>query len=120
QMEGLIIQQDANKYISFVFERDWTKTNIFAVTFANGVLPNVTAITSISDSPVPLYMRIKRVGDQWTMKYSSDGINWSTGPSFPYVLTVTSAGPFVGQSGQGYFPPAYTGLIDYFFNTESP
>ena len=119
QMEGVIIQQDANKYISFIFERDWTKTNIFAATFDNGALPDVTSITSISDSPVPLYMRIKRAGDLWTMKYSMDGASWSNGPSFPYALTVRSVGPFVGQSGQGYFPPAYTGLVDYFFNTES-
>ncbi|MFZ3385030.1 MAG: DUF1349 domain-containing protein, partial [Candidatus Methanoperedens sp.] len=117
QMEGVIIQQDSNKSIRFTFERDYLNTNLFAVTFDNESY-GVTPITSISGSPASLYMRVKRVGDQWTMKYSQDGTNWTTGETFPYLLTVTSAGPFVGNSG--YFPPAYTGLIDYFFNTESP
>ena len=118
QMEGLIIQQDNNKSIRFDFERDWFSTNIIAVTFDNDTNA-VMSSTSIGGSPVPLYMRVKRVGDQWTMNYSTDGMNWTNGTAFTYVLKVTSVGPFVGQS-YTYFPPAYTGLIDYFFNTDSP
>ncbi|CAG0957191.1 Serine-aspartate repeat-containing protein D [Methanosarcinales archaeon] len=118
QMEGVIIQQDNNKSIRFNFERDYFSTNIMAITFDNESY-NVMSMNSISGSPAPLYMRIKRAGDQWTMNYSTDGMNWTTGAIFSYVLKVTSIGPFVGQSGSGYFPPEYTGKIDYFFNTES-
>jgi hypothetical protein len=35
-------------------------------------------------------------------------------------LTVTSVGPFASNAEGGSPAPAYTGLVDYFFNTASP
>ena len=120
QMEGVIIQQDSNRSIKFNFERGLFDTYINAVTFDNDSYA-VMATTSISGSPSLLYMRVKRTGDNWTMKYSSDNITWDVLPTFPYVLTVTSVGPFAGQTGAAWMSlPAYTCLVDYFFNVDSP
>ena len=44
-------------------------------------------------------MRVKRVGNQWSMNYSRDGINWNAGMNnFVYTLKVTSVGLFVGNA----------------------
>ena len=37
QMQGVIIQQDINKFIRFDFESDGSNTKIFAATFNNGI-----------------------------------------------------------------------------------
>jgi hypothetical protein len=120
QLQGVIIQQDINNYIRFDFHSDGSNTNIFAATFSSGS-PAVKTYTRISGSPsaVPLYMRVKRAGNQWTMNYSFNGTNWTTGAIFTHVLMVTSVGPFAGNA-LGSSSPAFTGLVDYFFNTYSP
>ncbi|MFZ3382517.1 MAG: SdrD B-like domain-containing protein, partial [Candidatus Methanoperedens sp.] len=51
------------------------------------------------------------------------GTHWIAQPNFNRILTVTSVGPFVGNAdgtSAGTSSPAFTGLIDYFFNTSSP
>ncbi|VVB56435.1 SdrD B-like domain protein [uncultured archaeon] len=118
QIHGVIIEQDVNNYIRYSLQSDAAGTEIFAGTFANGVT-TVKAYDTISGSPspVPMYMRVKRAGNQWTLSYSSDGVTWNTGAIFTHVLKVTSIGPFVGNNGM--IPPAYTGLVDYFFNNDS-
>ena len=64
-------------------------------------------------------MRVKRTGDQWIhelfFRWDRTGLQ---ALHFQYVLNVTSVGPFVGNDGLP--TPAHTGLIDYFFNTNSP
>ena len=119
QAQGVIIQQDINKYIWFNFESDGTSTRIISGNFTDGSY-NLGAFATISGSPsaVPLYMRVKRTGDNWTMSYSPDGLNWTTGFNVKYSLKVSSVGLYVGN--RGYLPPDHTGLIDYFFNTDSP
>jgi len=63
-------------------------------------------------------MRGKHSGNQWTQFYSYDGITRMTDVSFTHALTVTSVGPFASNAGSP--APAFTGLVDYFFNAASP
>ncbi|MFZ3384619.1 MAG: DUF1349 domain-containing protein, partial [Candidatus Methanoperedens sp.] len=81
-------------------------------------------IINASDSPIPLYMRVKRAGNQWTQNYSFDGINWTIANNYtrtsgtnPAPLIVSAVGPYIGIAGTF---PAFTGLVDYFFNTNTP
>jgi len=119
QLQGIIIQQDSDNYLRFEFHDDGQNNSIFTATFANGV-PVFTKNIPISGSPsaVPLYMRVKRTGNQWEQSYSSDGVNWTTTVIFEHSLSVTSVGPFAGNAGTP--SPAFTGMIDYFFNTARP
>ncbi|MCD4814867.1 MAG: Ig-like domain-containing protein, partial [Methanosarcinales archaeon] len=119
QMQGVIVQQNDSNYLRFDFFKDATKTYVFAASITNGT-PNQENILEISPGN-PLYLRVKRQGDQWTQSYSYDGANWITAANFSHVLSVTSVGPFVGNHGNPESSsPAFTGLIDYFFNTTSP
>jgi hypothetical protein len=58
-----------------------------------------------------------RTGDQWTAQYSYDGSNWVTAKTFSHRLAVSSVGVFASNNNPN---PAYTAVVDYFFNTGSP
>ena len=119
QMQGVIVQQDSSNYLRFDFFRDLTTTYVFAASFT-GDSPTIIYSAAISPGN-PLYLRVKRAGNEWMQSYSYDGTNWKTAATFNHTLIVTSAGPFVGNQGvPENNSPAFTGLIDYFFNTSSP
>jgi hypothetical protein len=116
QMQGLIVQQDAGNYLRFDFLRDGSATRLYAASFAGG------SVTVRKDSAItngsPLYLRVKRVGNQWTESFSYNGTTWVTAVSFSYTLVISSVGPFVGNFGiPESSAPAFTVLIDYFRTT---
>jgi hypothetical protein len=113
QMQGLIAQQDTGNYLRFDFVRSASVTSIYAASFAGGGV-TVRKDSAISNGS-PLYLRVKRVGNQWTESFSYNGTTWMTAVSFSYTLVISSVGPFVGNYGSPESSaPAFTGLIDYF------
>ncbi|MBI1878024.1 MAG: DUF1349 domain-containing protein [Chloroflexi bacterium] len=121
QMHGVLVQQDSNNFIRFNFHSKDSKTYLFAASFTNGAPSTKINQGIINTNVAPLYMRVNRTGNQWILSYSYNGQSWNTGGSFTHTLTVTSVGAFVGNVNNGANPaPAYTGSIDYFFNTVSP
>jgi len=121
QMQGVIIQQDDSNYLRFDFIRDATDTKVFAASITGGAATKKSDVI-ISPADNPLYLKVKRQADQWTQFYSFDGTIWIEATNFNHPLTVTSVGPFVGNQGypDSSNSPAFTGLIDYFFNSSSP
>ena len=117
QLQGILVAQDAGNFIRFDFFSDSSNTRVFAASFVAGS-PTQRGNTVIS-SGAPLYMRVERVGDQWTQSFSVDGIVWNPAVSFSYPLVVNSVGAFAGNAGGGG-APAHTAVIDYFFSTASP
>jgi len=119
QEQGVLIKQDDGNYLRFEFYSTASNTMIYA----NGYTPTTstnygnTSIGSIGLAP--LYMRVKRAGDQWTQSYSTDGTTWTAQPAFTHVMAVTGLGPYSGNAVGGT-SPAHTASIDYFFNTASP
>lgn len=124
QMEGILIEQDADNWLRFDFYHDGgnakvsiarTKDNAASLQFVQNV--DISGASS-------LYMRVRREGDVWTQWYSLDGTNWvKTLPQgFSYAMEVNRTGVFVGNhiASQGGTAPAFTGLVDYFFNTAAP
>ncbi|MBI5471262.1 MAG: DUF1349 domain-containing protein [Ignavibacteriae bacterium] len=117
QLEGIIVEQDANNFMRFDFVSASGITRIFSATFTNGVVTERTNSNIGGSTLSPLYLKVARQGNQWTQSYSFDGANWTVAPNSPYThaLTVTAVGPFIGNAG-GASTPAFTGLIDYFVN----
>jgi uncharacterized repeat protein (TIGR02543 family) len=123
QMQGVLIEEEQDSdYLRFDFYSDGSNTYIFANSFVGGTPTSPPIIGRIitNTNVAPLYMRVRREADLWTLSYSYDGENWTTDGdlSFDHHLTVTSAGAFVGNAGSD--PPAHTGSIDYFFNNAFP
>ncbi|MCF6336934.1 MAG: hypothetical protein L3J84_03155 [Gammaproteobacteria bacterium] len=111
QIQGLLIEQDNGRFIRFDFFSDGSNLQVFAASFQSGT-PTIR-IRDIIASGNPLYMRVRRISDQWTQEYSYDGAGWQTAGSFTYNLTVNSASLFSGNAGGN--APAYTALVDYYW-----
>jgi hypothetical protein len=117
QLQGLLVEEDVGDFLRFDFYSNGKDTRLFAASFSGGS-PSVKINMSLGSVGAPLYMRITRQGDQWTQRYSLDGVNWLTGAVFSRSLVVTAVGVFAGNAGSS--APAHTAVVDYFFNTASP
>jgi hypothetical protein len=119
QTQGIIVEKNWNNFLRLEFHSDGSNTKIFAAPFLNGT-PTAQINKAIAPNAVaPLYLRVKREADLWTLFYSLDGKKWVIAGSFTYVIGgVSEVGPFIGNEGNP--APAFTGLIDYFHNTASP
>ena len=114
QIQGIIIRQDNDNLLRFDFHHDGTNMRIFAATIVNGT---ATMKNTQIVSGNPGYMRVKRIGSQWSQYYSKDGLNWTLSKQFQQPITVNEAGVFAGNAGDN---PAFSASIDYFFNTAMP
>ncbi|MCB0060724.1 MAG: DUF1349 domain-containing protein, partial [Caldilineaceae bacterium] len=117
QLQGLLAQADADNLLRFNFQSDGSSIHLLVVSFSGGT-PTIIADETIADG-APLYLRVQRSGNNWTVSYSYDGSAWQSAPSLAFTqsLALTQFGPFVGNAGPS---PAHTGIIDYLFNTASP
>src|SRR5262249_16243395 len=131
EMQGILVQQDSTNFLRFDIYRDCTYTHIFGASFTNGqptvkyniVLDSsarqVTSATNRAGTMSPVWIRVKRVGNTWTESWSLDGTNFTSAPSFTFVMNAQKLGPFVGNCC-GTKSPAFTSSVDYFFNSASP
>ena len=120
QGQGLIFQQDADTYIRFDIIFTSTVVRVFAAYFDAGVL---TVKRDLTVPGAPPYLRVNRTGSTWTYRYSYDGSTWLLAKQFTQALTLTEVGVFflnAASAGDFWATPAFTGNIDYFFNTNAP
>ncbi|NOX77182.1 MAG: DUF1349 domain-containing protein [Gammaproteobacteria bacterium] len=111
QVQGILVEQNDGNFLRFDFLSDGTNLRIFSASFVNGE-PTVQ-VNSIVPLGAPMYLRVERVGDTWTLLYSGDGQNWTAAVSYVHGLQVNNIGVFAANAwGSG--SPAYTALVDYF------
>jgi regulation of enolase protein 1 (concanavalin A-like superfamily) len=115
QMQGLLIEADADTWIRFDTVSNGGGLRAFAAVTVDG-----TSVTRISE-PIPgtaaPYLRVTRSGDEWTFSYSKDGSVWTEAGRFAHALNVSSVGVFAANTGPA---AGYTALVDYFENTADP
>jgi hypothetical protein len=116
QIQGLLVEQDSMNYIRFDLVANPPRLGFFAATFTNGV-PTEQVDQEVNLS-APYYIRVQRVGDVWIGSYSANGATWTEAISFTHELNVRESGAWAGNAGSP--APAFTGLIDYVFNSLSP
>jgi LmbE family N-acetylglucosaminyl deacetylase/regulation of enolase protein 1 (concanavalin A-like superfamily) len=110
QLQGLVVEQDADDLLRLEVHHDGNGTRLFAGSLVDGTAS--VKHDSILPSGTPVYLRLKRVGDQWTLSYGTDGDTWTRTITITRAMRVAAVGPFVGNSGSA--PPAFQGEIDYF------
>ncbi|WP_158507050.1 cadherin-like domain-containing protein, partial [Ruegeria atlantica] len=115
QIQGLLVEQDADNWLRFDTYSNGRKLYAFAAITIDGVSTQAFRVT-VSGGTAP-YLRVDRTGDTWTMEYSQDGSNWTTAGSFNHAMTVSQAGVFTGNTGNAL---GFTAQVDYFENTADP
>jgi regulation of enolase protein 1 (concanavalin A-like superfamily) len=118
QLQGFIVEADADNWLRFDTYHDGTTQRIFAAVTANG------SSSSRFDTPIDAgaarLLRITRAGDLWTCAYSADGSSYTPAGSFSHALAVTSAGVFAANHASSGDSPAFTAVVDYVFDTAAP
>jgi regulation of enolase protein 1 (concanavalin A-like superfamily) len=117
EMQGIIMEQDADNYLRFDFYGKYGQVTIFAARIEGGAATAIANV-AISVPNQPVTMHVERAGDSWTLSYSLDGTAWTTSSSFSHSLAVSQVGVFAGNAGLN--PPAHTAVVDCFFNTATP
>lgn len=119
QEQGILVRQDDDRFMRFEFFSNGTETFVYVATLVSGSATTHADVSIGATGVVPLYLRVKRQSEQWTVSHSTDGVIWSQSAIFNFAITVTGVGPYAGNAVSGS-SPAFTGSIDYFFNTASP
>ncbi len=114
QLQGILFEEDANNAIRFDFVNSSTGTRAFAAAFTGGYTNSSIKInTNVQPlGSAPLYLRVTRVGAQWTMEYSIDGISWTVAGSFWHFMQTNAVGLYAGNAGT--VAPAFTARAEYF------
>lgn len=114
KIQGIVVEQDVQNVMRFDFTTRPGATVLFVATFAGGFASPVTRINLNigAGGMVPLWLKVKRQSNIWSVFYSSNGRIWTAAGSFSHTLTVRKVGLFAGNSGT--IAPAHTMLADYF------
>lgn len=120
QMQGIVVEQENSDLVLFDFIYDYHHLHFSSTTVTSNAR-HVQAFISIpDDGPPPLWLRVKRTGNTWTASWSNDGQRFSVATTFNKQLRVKRIGLFGGNSGANGDPaPAFTAVVDYFFNAAS-
>lgn len=113
QEQGVLIEQDALNWVRFDSYSDGSQVHVFAATTTGGVSA-VKGNVAVGGA-TPGYLRIERVGDSWTQRYSFDGVTWTAASTFTHAIAVTQIGVFAGNFATAGNAPAHTAVVDYFY-----
>jgi hypothetical protein len=115
QMQGLLAVADLNNLVRVDVHHDGSSTRVFAAWMVNGSAS--TRINKVIPGGAPVWLRLVRSGDTWTVSYSHNGTGWTTAGSFTHALTVSQVGVWAGNHTPS---PPFTAQVDYFLNPADP
>ncbi|MBW3578476.1 MAG: DUF1349 domain-containing protein [Actinobacteria bacterium] len=119
QMQGLMVEQDADDWLRFDVYHDGSGLRVFAAaTTAGSSKAKLNQTISASQA---VALRVHRAGDTWTLSYAADGGGFTTVGSFSHALGVSTLGPFAANHHTtASSVPAFTAQVDYVFDTAAP
>jgi regulation of enolase protein 1 (concanavalin A-like superfamily) len=117
QQQGVQVRQDADNWFRADYFHNGSNLKFYAATITAGVAKQRVNVSLPAPTGGSLWLRVDRTGNQWTVSSSPDGTSWTTQASFSWTITANTIGPFAGNAGNN---PAWTALVDYFFNTAAP
>lgn len=122
QIQGILIQQDANTLIRVDLSSSGANTYVFAASTTDGfsTAPTIRLASTLAEAggPAPMYLRVTRTGNTFDVATSTDGSTFTSRGTFNVTLTVSQVGLFAGNAGTTI--PAFTMLADYFFDNALP
>jgi large repetitive protein len=113
QTQGLVFEQDSANVIRVDLNGNGTQTRSFIASFLNGFSsPVIVADALVGATDVsPLWMRVQREDDAWTVSHSLNGTAWTTVSTFFHAMALQKIGLFAGNAGPT--PPAFSSVVDY-------
>src|SRR5690606_34057269 len=115
QMQGIIVQAENGHFLRYDVYSTGTKTMIFAA-----FLAGKTATTYVS-AEIPAasayFLRLRRIGNDFTLTRSTDGASWTNVASFTRAFVVSEVGLFAGNAGTN---PTHTAIADWFLVSSDP
>lgn len=123
QVQGILVQQDAEDFVWFSVFNDGTTPRMFAVSTIGGTASvEYNNPITIPAGTTSFWMRVGRSGANWTQSWSVDGANYNAAASFSQTLVLTAIGPAAGNDNDAQLDPtpSFTGAVDYFMNLASP
>lgn len=150
QTQGILIEESETNqdFLRFELVNDGSGTKVNATVFMEG-FPSVKYEGSVGAAGIsPIFMRVTRQGDDWSLRYSLDGTFGNPSVTFTHPLNVSAVGAYAGNSNLASHPPvpniflaeefslrddgitplsseslqaapAFTGHIDYFKETSA-
>ena len=114
--QGLMVEGDAKDYIRFEVSAG-TTVSLGVSTITGGVQSQKLQTSPFSSYPVPTYLRLTRVGNNYTAYWGSDGVNWNQLGTFTDTLAVTGLAPYAwNYNSTPSNAPALTASFDWFHN----
>jgi regulation of enolase protein 1 (concanavalin A-like superfamily) len=123
QSQGILVEQDTGNWVQIYFTTDNQMTQLVAASATNFNLnlsePNLRIEIANPDTS-PLWMRVNRVVNDWTVSYSLDGSEWVATPTFTQRVATAQIGLYAGVNSFFGDAPEFTMLVDYFSVTSAP
>jgi len=129
QDQGILIQEDADTFLRFdVYAAPGAayasqgEAHVFAAFVDDPNPPTAPFNTAIpAGDPQPLWLRVTRVGDDWTFATSTDGSTFIDAGTLTQAMTVTQVGVYAANPPAAGIPaPEFRSVVDYFFNDAAP
>jgi regulation of enolase protein 1 (concanavalin A-like superfamily) len=109
--QGLLVRQDDSHWLRLEIYRD--PVGEFHVAAIGGPTTVFYDLTFNPTGATPLFLRVHRTGQVWTLSWSHDGSTWQVaGSPFTYELHPVAIGLYAGNRGAN--PPAHTVDVDWF------
>lgn len=109
--QGLLVRQSDSQWLRLEIYRNAVgQVRLAAIGGPTTVFFDAQILPSV---PAPLYLRVTRATDTWTLEWSQDGVGWlAPGSPFPYAFAPDSIGIYAGNRGAN--PPAHAVQVDWF------
>jgi hypothetical protein len=90
QLQGLLIEESASRRIRIELHHIGGRQRIFAATLIDGA--GVVKLAQPLSLSASMWLRVIRVGNEWTVQHSSNGTAFATATVFQQNLMVSSVG----------------------------
>jgi hypothetical protein len=117
KLQGVRIEQDLNNSLTVQFQNTGSGQQFVYIHVIDGIAG--APVSAAVPNGKPLYLRVARQGNQWTLSYMRTLPNWITTFQFDREMNVTAVGVLAGNL-PGSRVPAHTALIDYFYKRTPP
>lgn len=117
RLQGVRIEADLNNSLTVQFQNTGSGQTIAYIHVVNGIAD--TPVSTPIPTGAPLYLRVLRQGNQWTLSHTKSLASWTTAFQFERVMNVTSVGVLAGNLPSTRVP-ANTVRVDYFYKRTPP